>query len=74
MPSPPAGFALFLFFCRARVQRLVQDGFLMVTWANHHYVDFARSWVSTVRKCGITGYMVGAMVRVKGQGHGEGQW
>jgi len=40
---------------------LVQDGYLMVTWANEHYLDFTVSWVANVRKQGITGYLVGAM-------------
>jgi len=33
----------------------------MITWANHHYLDFAKSWVHHVKKAGVTGYMVGAM-------------
>ena len=40
---------------------LLQDGYIMVTWANHHYLDFAKSWVYHVKKAGVTGYMVGAM-------------
>ncbi|KAG1680607.1 hypothetical protein FOA52_015056 [Chlamydomonas sp. UWO 241] len=44
-----------------RLAGLLQDGYIMVTWANHHYLDFAKSWVYNVRKAGITGYIVGAM-------------
>ena len=46
---------------RERVTELLQDGYIMVTWANHHYLDFAKSWVYHVKKSGVTGYMVGAM-------------
>lgn len=40
---------------------LLQDGYLMVTWANEHYLDFAKTWVASIKRVGITGYMVGAM-------------
>jgi hypothetical protein len=43
------------------VQKIAQDGYLMVTWANYHYVDFVRTWVSHVQRVGVTGYIVGAM-------------
>jgi arabinosyltransferase len=46
---------------RERIQPLVQDGYIMVTWANEHYLDFARTWVASMRRVGITGYIVGAM-------------
>lgn len=39
----------------------VKSGYLMVTWANSHYLDFAISWVANLKAQGITGYMVGAM-------------
>jgi hypothetical protein len=35
---------------RQLVQSLAQDGYLVVTWANHHYTDFALSWVYHVQK------------------------
>lgn len=40
---------------------LLQDGMIMITWANHHYLDFARSWVYHIKKAGVNAYMVGAM-------------
>ncbi len=43
------------------VQRIAQNGYLVVTWANYHYFDFVRTWVDHVRAVGITGYLVGAM-------------
>ncbi|KXZ43660.1 hypothetical protein GPECTOR_83g272 [Gonium pectorale] len=46
---------------KERVQPLLQGGLIMITWANHHYLDFAKSWVYNLKKCGVTGYMVGAM-------------
>lgn len=46
---------------RERVHSHVQDGFITVTWANHHYLDFAKTWTFHVKRIGITGYMVGAM-------------
>ncbi|GLC76877.1 hypothetical protein PLESTF_001850700 [Pleodorina starrii] len=46
---------------REMVQRIAQDGYLVVTWANYHYFDFVRTWVDHVRGVGVTGYIVGAM-------------
>ncbi|KAG1675655.1 hypothetical protein FOA52_002364 [Chlamydomonas sp. UWO 241] len=46
---------------KERVHGLLQDGYIMVTWANHHYLDFAKSWVYNVKKIGVSGYLVGAM-------------
>ncbi|KIZ02110.1 hypothetical protein MNEG_5845 [Monoraphidium neglectum] len=46
---------------RELVQSLAEDGYLVVTWANHHYTDFALTWVYHVQQVGIKGYMVGAM-------------
>eukprot|EP00955_Chlamydomonas_euryale_P116997 366450-Chlamydomonas_euryale.AAC.2 len=43
------------------VQKISQDGYLVVTWANWHYNDFVMTWVYHVKECGITGYIVGAM-------------
>lgn len=43
------------------VDRLKQDGYLVVTWANWHYQDFVMTWVAHVKSVGITGYIVGAM-------------
>eukprot|EP00955_Chlamydomonas_euryale_P108672 365865-Chlamydomonas_euryale.AAC.15 len=54
MPALPSGR-------RQRVHALAQGGYIMITWANHHYLDFAKSWVHHVKKAGVTGYMVGAM-------------
>lgn len=46
---------------REMVQKIAQDGYLLVTWANWHYQDFVRTWIMHVKKVGITGYIVGAM-------------
>mmetsp|Transcript_17364 Transcript_17364/g.37489 ORF Transcript_17364/g.37489 Transcript_17364/m.37489 type:complete len:686 (-) Transcript_17364:496-2553(-) len=46
---------------REMVQKIQQDGYLVVTWANFHYQDFVRTWVAHVKNVGITGYIVGAM-------------
>jgi hypothetical protein len=32
----------------------------MVTWANHHYLDFVTTWVEHVKSVGVTAYLVGA--------------
>lgn len=40
---------------------MLQDGYIMVTWANHHYLDFAKTWVYHVKRAGINAYIVGAM-------------
>ncbi len=59
---------------REMVQKIAQNGYLVVTWANWHYQDFVRTWVYHVRKVGITGYIVGAMdehlLQVRGAGRG----
>ena len=34
---------------------------MIVTWANDHYRDFARSWVGNLRALGLSNFMVGAM-------------
>ena len=36
-------------------------GCVIVTWANDHYRDFARSWVGNLRALGLDNFMVGAM-------------
>lgn len=41
------------------------EGYLMVTWSNHHYVDFVRTWVKHVTGVGVSGYVVGAMDEVR---------
>ncbi len=46
---------------REMVQKIAQNGYLVVTWANYHYMDFVRTWVKHVQAVGITGYIVGAM-------------
>lgn len=43
------------------VQKIAQEGYLVVTWANWHYQDFVNTWIKHVRDQGITGYIVGAM-------------
>lgn len=37
------------------------DRLVLVTFANHHFGDFARNWVSHVRALGLGNYLVGAM-------------
>jgi hypothetical protein len=46
---------------RENVHKLAKDGYLFVTWANHHYTDFVMSWVARLRALGLTNYLVGAM-------------
>eukprot|EP00882_Tetradesmus_deserticola_P025734 GHRQ01028293.1.p1 GENE.GHRQ01028293.1~~GHRQ01028293.1.p1 ORF type:complete len:344 (+),score=91.62 GHRQ01028293.1:276-1307(+) len=46
---------------RENVHRVAKDGYLFVTWANHHYTDFALTWVQHMRMQNITNFMVGAM-------------
>ena len=46
----------------ALVRRVAGDmGCVIVTWANDHYRDFARSWVGNLRALGLDNFMVGAM-------------
>uniref|UniRef100_A0A383W3X9 Nucleotide-diphospho-sugar transferase domain-containing protein n=1 Tax=Tetradesmus obliquus TaxID=3088 RepID=A0A383W3X9_TETOB len=46
---------------RESVHRVAKDGYLFVTWANHHYTDFALTWVQHMKLQNITNFMVGAM-------------
>lgn len=46
---------------REEVHRIAKDGYLFVTWANHHYTDFAMSWVQHLRALNVTNFLVGAM-------------
>jgi hypothetical protein len=47
--------------CRENVHRVAKDGYLFVTWANHHYTDFALTWVQHMKMQNMTNFMVGAM-------------
>ena len=55
-PHPPTPKKI-----REAVHKLAKDGYLFVTWANHHYTDFAMSWVKHLKKLGLTNFLVGAM-------------
>jgi hypothetical protein len=46
---------------RENVHKLAKDGYLFVTFANHHYTDFAMSWVNRLKLLGLSNYLVGAM-------------
>jgi len=44
------------------VNRVAVNKTIIVTWANHHYVDFARNFANHMRRLGITNFLIGAMV------------
>ena len=45
---------------RKAVKCLVDDhNTIMVTWANHHYLDFVTTWVEHIKAVGVTTYLVG---------------
>jgi hypothetical protein len=46
---------------RDAVQGLARDGLLFVTFANHHYTQFALTWVHHMRRNNMTNYIVGSM-------------
>jgi len=46
---------------RHRVAGIANGGAILITWANHHYLDFAVNWVNHMHQLNITAYMVGAM-------------
>ena len=46
---------------RELVQAVAQNNVVMVTWANHHYLDFVTNWVEHVQALGVRAYIVGAM-------------
>ena len=46
---------------RALIREVAVDDVVIVTWANHHYRDFAQSWVARLRALNLTNFMVGAM-------------
>ena len=47
--------------CRERVAGIANGGAILVTWANHHYLDFAVNWLKHMHQLNITSYMIGAM-------------
>ena len=47
--------------CRERVASIANGGAILVTWANHHYLDFAVNWLNHMHQLAITSYMIGAM-------------
>ena len=46
---------------RALIREVAVDDVVIVTWANHHYRDFAQFWVARLRALNLTNFMVGAM-------------
>ena len=46
---------------RERLAAVAKGGVVMVTWANHHYRDFAINWLNHLHQLSITSYMIGAM-------------
>ena len=46
---------------RELVQQVAANGCVIVTWANHHYLDFVLNWVHHLQLLGVTSYLVGAM-------------
>jgi hypothetical protein len=44
------------------IQKIAKDNTIIVTWANHHYLDFARNWINHVQnRLGLNNFIVGAM-------------
>ena len=44
---------------------------IMVTWANHHYLDFVTTWVEHIKAVGVTTYLVGAQRCMQGAAHDQ---
>ena len=40
---------------------MAAQGTVIVTWANHHYLDFVLNWVHHLRRLGLDCWLVGAM-------------
>jgi len=53
----PEAYAL----SREFMETFAEDNFIMVTWANYHYLDFVLNWVEHVEASGVQAYVVGAM-------------
>lgn len=47
--------------CRKRVSAVAPEGILILTWANHHYLDFAMNWVGHLQLMGVSAYLIGAL-------------
>eukprot|EP00798_Chlamydomonas_sp_ICE-L_P016115 gene16115-22259_t len=43
------------------VEANTQDGYITITWANYHYIDFTHNWIHHLKKTGLKGLVVGAM-------------
>jgi hypothetical protein len=48
---------------KSLVNRVAVNKTMIVTWANVHYLDFARNFANHMRRLGITNFLIGAMVR-----------
>ena len=46
---------------KSLIRKTAVDNVVIVTWANNHYRDFARFWISRLRALGKENFMVGAM-------------
>ena len=46
---------------KAREVASEKDGVLILTWANHEYLDFVLNWLSHMERIKVTAYLVGAM-------------
>lgn len=46
---------------RELVQQVAAQGTVIVTWANHHYLDFVLNWVHHLRQLDLHCWLVGAM-------------
>ena len=42
---------------RSFIQQTAVDNVVIVTWANNHYRDFARFWISRLRLLGLENFM-----------------
>lgn len=43
------------------VGKYARDNLIVVTWANHAYLDFVLNWAGHLRDLGVTNFLVGAM-------------
>ncbi|GMH44240.1 hypothetical protein BSKO_12174 [Bryopsis sp. KO-2023] len=46
---------------KSKMQALATNNYIMVTFANYNFLDFAENWVSHIQGLGITAYVVMAM-------------
>ncbi|GMH44067.1 hypothetical protein BSKO_12001 [Bryopsis sp. KO-2023] len=61
LSAPGPKLAEFYGLTRDQLWRMAPDGYLHITSANFHYLDWTLNWVNHITEAGITSFIVGCM-------------